>query len=423
MVTFVFPPDIQQGIISGAYEIVRNSATGELIGLARNKVTGQFVGHAVKTVVNNGFSLNPITSSVQPLLSLVEMYQIHTGFAATLKGISEIQASLGVLQATTAAIGVGTCAIAVLAAVNIWQTLQLKQDIKHLKLQVRDGFIDLKQALQSQGDKIIDHIDFVAQDIKFEQHRLELIKAYGRFLEASKLIKIALSCNDISIRNADLANARQTLSEALAIYNNPHLLSEISAVGQLRRLECAWTIDHTITLTYQLQNERNAVIDRLSHLQETIRQDCLRIIDNCIPKQEISFLFPELAHIYHHDLVALESWKNQVNWLSSLPASEVQNLTNLEINNNTPEESSLTPPDSLTQYETLQQQSHPISLRDQLKCLFSPHLRCEYETYINQQAQQRGYAALVPSTLEKASDFTVINLYWYFKDLQKIESK
>jgi hypothetical protein len=43
-------------------------------------------------------------------------------------------------------------------------------------------------------------------------------------------MKIAMSCEDASIRNADLANARQTLSEALADYNNPRLLSETSAL-------------------------------------------------------------------------------------------------------------------------------------------------------------------------------------------------
>ncbi|WP_013320901.1 hypothetical protein [Gloeothece verrucosa] len=423
MVSFIFTPNIQEGIISGAYEIVRNNATGELIGLARDKMTGQFVGHAVQ-MVNNGFSLNPLLSPVQPILSGLEMYQNHRGFSATLSGINAIQSNLAVLQGTTAFIGVGTCAIGVLAAVNLWQTLQLRQDIKQLKLQVRDGFIDLKQALHNQGDKIIQHIDQVAQDIKFEQHRLELIKAYGRFLEASKLIKIALSCNDITIRNADLANARQTLSEALAIYNNPHLLSETSAAGQLRRLECAWTIDHTITLTYQLQNQTNAVIDRLSHLQETIRHDCLKVIDNCIPKQEIDFIFPEISHIYSHDLVALETWKNHVVWLGSLSESVVESLTNVEINN-TGEESTeaLTPSLSLTEYETLQQQSHPVSLRDQLKYLFLPHLRFEYESYIHQQAEKRGYTALIPSSLKQASELTIANLYWYFKDLQRMESQ
>lgn len=58
----------------------------------------------------------------------------------------------------------------------------------------------------------------------------------------------------LNIRNADLANARQILAEALADYKNPHLLTEANAVTQLRRSECVWAIEQTIAVTYQLQN-------------------------------------------------------------------------------------------------------------------------------------------------------------------------
>lgn len=48
-----------------------------------------------------------------------QMYQMHRGFQA-------VQASLGVLQTTTAVIGVGTVAGVALSAVNLWQTLKLR---------------------------------------------------------------------------------------------------------------------------------------------------------------------------------------------------------------------------------------------------------------------------------------------------------
>ncbi|HEY9830166.1 MAG TPA: hypothetical protein V6D26_06280, partial [Stenomitos sp.] len=349
-------------------------------------------------------------------MSAGQMYQMHKGFQA-------VQASLGVLQATTAVIGVGTVAGVALSAVNLWQTLKLREDVKQLKLDVRDGFIDLKKALRSQGTEIIQRIDEVAQDIKFEQHRLELIKAYGRFLEATKLMKTAMSIQDLSARKIELANARQTLGEALASYNNPHLLSETSAAGQLRRMECAWAIEQTIVLTYQLQDEPAAVSNSLSSLQDKIRRDSLTVIERCETEDELDFLFPELTRIHDHDLAVLESWQNHVDWMRSLPPSELKLLQSADFDNSeaavNPDTKADTiadsaPPEQLL-YENLKQKSHPASLQDQLALMMKPSLRQEFASYISQQSAIAGYKTLVPANLEKASNLAVANLYWYFK--------
>jgi hypothetical protein len=135
-------------------------------------------------------------------------------------------------------------------------------------------------------------------------------------------MKTAMCCEDMSIRTADLANARQILVEAVADYNNPRLLSETCAAGQLRRLECTWAIEQTIALTYQLQNQPAAVSHQLSHLQDKIRQDSLNVIDNCETEDELDFLFPEITRIHDHDLAVVESWQNQVDWMQ---ASHLQN--------------------------------------------------------------------------------------------------
>ena len=58
-------------------------------------------------------------------------------------------------------------------------------------------------------------------------------------------MKKAMLCQDLSIRNYTLQIAQAMLVNALADYNNPQLLSETCAAGQLRRLECAWAIDQT----------------------------------------------------------------------------------------------------------------------------------------------------------------------------------
>mgnify|MGYP000636360555 CR=1 FL=1 len=338
-------------------------------------------------------------------------------------GLGFLQSSLGVLQASTALIGVGTVAGVVLSAVNLHQTLKLREDVKQLRLQVKNGFIDLKNALQNQGLEIRQRLDEVAKDLKFNQHRVEFIKAYGRFSEASKLMKTAIFIKDLSTRNGELANVRQTLGEAVSIYNNPHLLEETSAPGYLRRVECAWAIEQAIVISYQLQKETAATSDRLSHLQDKIRQDSLAVIDRCETEEELDFLFPEIARIHNQDLAVLETWKNQINWMRSLSPSEQEMLASADLSNSEIIEASETKIAAITLeklpeellYEQLKEKSHPESLEAQLRFLIKPELRREYESYISKKAATAGYKTLVTSNLEKASNMTVANLFYYFK--------
>ena len=421
--TFIFRPEHMAGLANGTLKVLY-SRTGVPLSMVVDARTHRFVAHAIGfTTKATGLSINSLFAPAQLLMGAAQMYQNNRGFTAVLDGLSIIQSSLEVLQGTTAVIGVGTMAGVVLSAVNLQQTLKLRQDVKQLRVEVKDGFIDLKKVLKNQGGEIIQRIDEVAQDIKFEQHRLELVKAYGQFLEATTLMKTAMSFQDLSARKIDLANARQTLSQALAIYNNPLLLSETCAAGQLRRLECSWAIEQTIVLTYQLQNEPAAVSDRLSHLQNKIRQDSLTVIERCETEDELDFLFPELTRIHDHDLAVLESWQNHVDWMRSLPTSELKLLqsadfsnseipVNSDINADTIADSA--PPEQLL-YENLKQKSHPASLRDQLVLMMKPSLRQEFASYISQQSAIAGYKTLVPANLQKASDLAVANLYWYFK--------
>ncbi len=124
----------------------------------------------------------------------------------------------------------------------------------------------------------------------------------------------------------ELANARQTLAESVANYNNPDLLSEASAAGRIRSLECAWAIEQAITLIYQLQNELGAVSDRLIDLQDKIRQECLQVIESCDSQDQLDFLFPEIACICDRDLLVLNIWQQQSEYIDTLPASELELL-------------------------------------------------------------------------------------------------
>ncbi|MEC4813059.1 MAG: DUF433 domain-containing protein [Scytonema sp. PMC 1069.18] len=324
---FQFAPAIQAGITAGKY--LQVFSNGVPISMVRDTATGQFVAHAIGVSINSS-PLSPLVAASQFITSGAQMYQMHKGFTSVLNGLQNIQTSLGVLQATTALIGVGTVAGVALAAVNLHQTLKLRKEVEQNRLEVKNGFLDLKQALKDQGVEIRQIIEQVAQDIKFEQHRTILIRAYGLFIQAINRFRSAMQLQDVSRRNAEIDGVRGMLFEALADYTNPHLLEETCAAGQLRRLECAWAIEQAIIATYQVQNEMSAVSDRLSHLQDKIHENARTVIERCESHDELDFLFPEIIRIHNHDLIVLDSWQSHIEWMRSLPSSELKLLNSAD---------------------------------------------------------------------------------------------
>ncbi|MEH2000470.1 MAG: hypothetical protein V7L00_17270 [Nostoc sp.] len=410
---FQFAPAIQAAIDAGKY--LQVFSDGVPLSMARDAVSGQFIAHAIGATVNNS-PLSPLIAASNLVMSGAQMYQTQQGFTSVLNGLQTIQTSLGVLQATTALIGVGTVAGVALTAVNLHQTLKLRKEVEQMRLEVKNGFIDLKQALKDQGVEIRQIIEQVAQDIKFEQHRIALVRAYGVFIQAMNRFRSAMQLQDFNRRNAEIDDVRGMLFAALADYSNPHLLEETCAAGQLRRFECAWAIEQVIVATYQVQDGVSAVSDRLSHLQDKICKDALTVINRCESHDELDFLFPEIIRIKNHDLAVLYSWQNHVDWMRSLPSSELKLLNSADFNSSDPHYSTINlaePPEQLV-YESLTEKSHFYSLRDQLLFIFKPELRREYELYISQQAVITGHKTLVTSNLQQASDLTVANLYYYF---------
>jgi glutaredoxin-related protein len=453
---FVFPPHIQAGIISGTHEVVKNSA-GVLLGIARDTETGRFVGSAIGMVAEPLFAIpdsagvllgiardlatdrfvgSAIGMVAEPLfaipdfvLGVAQMVQTDLGFKETYKrldviqyGLNSLSANVGILSASTAVIGVGVVAIAAMSAVNLHQTLKMREDIKELKLTVTHGFISIGALLKDHKADVIAEIKLLAESINFEHHRLILSQAYGKFAMAQKLIQSALLMKDKHTRNSTLTSAQHILATALADYNNPELFKATCAVGYLRRVECAWAIEQTISLTYQLLNEPASVSNSLSHLQERIRQDILTVIERCT-KDEIDFIFPEITRIYNQDLAVLNSWQNQVDWMLSLSADERQQLASLNMEktpvSTTKEEVGIVAePAEIALYQNLQQKSHFKSLVDQLRFLIKPSLREKHESYISQKANTSGYKALAPSSWQEVNDLTVANLYWYFQGME-----
>ncbi|MEG4319881.1 MULTISPECIES: hypothetical protein [unclassified Microcoleus] len=420
MMNFVFPAAVQAAIEAGKYAPVFTSA-GVPIGIARDAATGQFVAHAVGAVVNNS-PLSPLVSPVQLAMGGLQMYQNQMGFQA-------VQASLGVLQATTAVIGVGVAAGVALSAVNLHQTLKLKKAVEKLEVKVENGFINLEQLVKGQGAEIKQLIAEVVADLKFENHRLVLVQAYGLFNQAIQRMRSALQLQDINRRNAEIDAARGMLFEALADYRNPQLLSETCAAGQLRRLECSWAIEQSIIGTYQVQNEFGAAGDRLSQLQQQIRQDSLAIVQCCDSDEELDFLFPEITRIHNHDLAALDIWLNQIEWTKALPPSELKQLQSADfgqsnlavVEDKKSSATALAIPDEQLVYENLRPKSHFYALRTQLELMLDPQRRENYEDYIIEQGHIAGHKSLVSSNLEKASDFAVANLFYYFRVRDKSE--
>ncbi|XZO04665.1 MAG: hypothetical protein ACM65L_13560 [Microcoleus sp.] len=211
---FVFPPHIQAGIISGTYEVVKNSA-GVLLGIARDRATGHFVGAAI------GMVAEPLLAIPDFVLGVAQMVQTDRGFKETYKrldviqyGLNSLSANVGILSASTAVIGVGVVAIAALSAVNLHQTLKMREDIKELKLTVTHGFINIEALMKDHKAAVIAEIKLLAESINFEQHRLILSQAYEKFAMAQKLIQNALLMEDQHTRNSTLTSAQHILANA-----------------------------------------------------------------------------------------------------------------------------------------------------------------------------------------------------------------
>jgi hypothetical protein len=424
---FEFAPAIQAGIENGQY--IRVFSNGLPIGLVRDAATGQFVAHAVAAAVEDN-PLSPLVTPVEFVMKGAGIVQTQLGFQANSQqigmvqaGLQSLQRSVGVLQATTALIGVATITGVALGAVNLHQTLKLRNEVEQMRLEVKNGFFDLKQVLKYQKAEVRQIIEQVAQDIKFQAHARVLIRAYGLFTQALNRFLCAMQLQDANRRNTEIDNARVMLFEALADYINPRLLEETSTAGQLRRLECAWAIEQAIIATYEAQNELSAVSDRLWRLQNTIGENACMVINSCESYDELDFLFPEITRIRNHDFAVLETWRVQVDWMRSLSPSELKLLASADFNPLEVTDTSYTnqtttalpvPPEQLV-YESLTDKSHFFSLRDLLIFMFKPELRQHYETYIHQQAGVAGYKTLVPRNLQQASDLVVANLFYYFQ--------
>lgn len=423
---FVFEPHIQKLIKDGVYEVVKNKATGEFIGLVRDKATGKFAAHAIQ-ILHKGTNLNPIFTTINTgsnfVTNAAQMYQVHRGFQKTYRMIDALQQSIGVLQGTMNLIGIGTVASVALSAVNLHQILKLREDVKQLRIEVKNGFIDLKQALKEESKEIIERIDLVAKDVEYRQHRTILAQAYGRFLQSVECIKDALKIKDYNLRNRALSNAQKMLYDALADYKNPLLDDNSNTSGQLRRKECTWTIEQTLIMTYELQGAYETISDRLKRFQENIRQDMIELVDRCNSQVELDFLFPELSYITNHDLVALKNWSNNTDYFLSLPHSDKQLiekavLTQTEFSAQTDESKILieNQPQEINDCQRNKSISHFAALKDNLKFNIKPQLRKDCEEYIIKQSIEIEKPSLAPNNWEEISNLTVANLYWYLKN-------
>ncbi len=168
-----------------------------------------------------------------------------------------------------------------------------------------------------------------------------------------------------------------------------------------------------------MHNEPIAASKCISDLQNNIKQNTLSVVATCESQAELDFIFPEITRIHHQDLQVLESWQTQIDVMQALSPSELQQLSNLSLEDvDTIEPKILQIPPEEAVYETLRLQTDFRGLRDQLRFMIKPESRREYEVAIDTLAPKAGYSALVPSSWQDASDLTVANLYWYFKNLK-----
>ncbi|MDY7023509.1 MAG: hypothetical protein SWJ54_19500 [Cyanobacteriota bacterium] len=153
------------------------------------------------------------------------------------------------------------------------------------------------------------------------------------------------------------------------------------------------------------------------------------MIESCETEDELDFIFPELTHIHNHDLAALEAWENQIDWMMTLSAEDLKLLESADFEDGEltktaeTELASVTEPPEYSYYQEVKQKSHFVSLQDQLLFLMKPQLRKESEIYVSQQAETEGFKTINASNLQKASNMTVANLYWYFKVREETEDE
>ncbi|MEO1386182.1 MAG: hypothetical protein AAFV85_02265 [Cyanobacteria bacterium J06634_6] len=416
---FIFPPKVQAKILAGTYEVMRRDGTTP-IAVARDSITKKITAHAI------GTHLDPLTVAPQMLMGAGQLYQGHKA----LQGIKALSASVATLQATTAVIGVGVVGVAALSAVNLWQTLKLRKEVRQMRVEVREGFIDLKQVFADQGAELIEHIQHVSEDVEFRDHRTILARAYGLFNQAINRLSSAVTMQDFSLRSNEIDAVRTMLFQALSDYSNSQLMSDIGSVAYIRRRECVWAIEQAIAMTYELQGEWQTASDRLTSLDTTIRQDALITLDKTETVDELDFLFPELTRIHDHDLVFIEAWKDHIEWSKELSAEEIKQLQALAENESTENQNTHTTekctgekPAEYSFYDKAKSDFVPAALHESLIYSFDEKSRRQGEDYIAERAMLEALSALNPQNLRKASPLTIANLNLYFaaKDESLIE--
>jgi hypothetical protein len=411
---FIFSSEIQTGLASGQYEEVFFK-NGTPMGRIRDAVTGEFVkGSPIGAVNDLGAPLQPfLFPSILPGQNPSDLMPMF----------NSLSQSVSLLQTTTAIIGVGTAATVALSAVNLWQTIRLRQEIATLRTDMVDGFLDLQEALRSQGVELLEHINQIATDVEFQQHRTILSRAYGQFATAVQRLQLVASIQDPQQRNHEITMIRAAIAAALADYENPQILMGLSAPAYLRRRECVWLIDQILIMTYQLQGETATVTQYLNRLRLKLQQDLLQVIELITTQTELDFLFPEIFRIYHHDLPTLDLWLAYTAWrqeLSSTPSPQLP-FAEPQLQQITDDHSQHEVSEALF-YQQMRATSHFSALKDQLRLLLDPDLRQQYQEFIIHHAVEKGWTAITLDNLRSASCLTIANLYHYFHAGQVAQS-
>lgn len=410
---YQFSLPVQAAIAAGKYIPVQTAA-GVPIGMVRDAATGQFAAHAIGII-----GLNPLTAVPQMAMGAGQLYQGHKA----LQGIAALATSVATLQATMPVIGVGVVGVAALSAVNLWQTLKLRKDVRQMRVEVREGFIDLKQVFAGQGIELIKHIQQVSEDVEFRAHRTILARAYGLFEKAMNRLSSAVTMQDLRARTDEIKATRDMMFQALSDYDNSRLMSGISPIAYIRRRECVWAIEQAIAMTYEMQGEWQTVSDRLTHLNTTIRQDALTTLEKSETIDELDFLFPELTRIHDHDLVSIEAWKNRIDWSKALPEDEMKQLKAF-VDNKSIEIDDIAVAEDLTDsepaeyafYENAKSNFVPDALRGSLVYSFDIEARRKGEEYIAERAMLESLTAFNSQNLRQASPLSVANLAMYFAE-------
>lgn len=170
----------------------------------------------------------------------------------------------------------------------------MSNDIKEMKSQINDGFIDLKHFVGESFNGLIDH-----------QQKVKLSEAFQHYLKGVSLLQRSLVIKDQEIMKQNLLNAINRFDDASVIYDSQKSISTTTAAVGIRVLEANSTVEAIKAETYKLLGEKEASIDSYSDLFKKLKTDLKEISERVTP-DDIDLVIQDSYFLHQNDIKFIE---------------------------------------------------------------------------------------------------------------------